>query len=444
MATVHRWTGLEAKLLREALRLSLRDFAARLGVGIRTVNKWESRLADIVPLPHMQEILDTALDRASTATKERFDTAINIYSGNREIAPTTEQSNHTVPQFWQTVAATALGFEQGDVDLEKFDALISGADGDGSQRHLDTTDLAVLEQVTDVFRRWDLAHGGGLPRAAATAQLRALLRLREAKMRPAVRSRLDMITADLAMLTAWCSYDVEQHDQARHLWMVALKICQYTDHPRAGDLAVDVLLDMAHQSLHRSRPREALRLVGLGLAVENYSPGSVSDLTRSYLSSVQSWSYAALGERVSCERALGRAEEHFTAVDPATAPPWAAHVDSAEFAAQQGHAWYLLSATDAGAADRAVALLAASTNAQSDEYARTRAVNLAGLAGSYARTGEVASAVQLGFRALKEIDRTSSRRAYQRLRMLDDCLAAHQTSDVSDLRQHIQTACATA
>jgi hypothetical protein len=33
-------------------------------------------------------------------------------------------------------------------------------------------------------------------------------------------------------------------------------------------------------------------------------------------------------------------------------------------------------------------------------------------------------------------------RAYQRLRMLDDCLAVHQTADVAELRHDIQTACA--
>jgi DNA-binding transcriptional regulator YiaG len=49
MTTVGRWTGREAKLLREALRLSVRDFAAHLGVGVRTVNKWDARLADITP-----------------------------------------------------------------------------------------------------------------------------------------------------------------------------------------------------------------------------------------------------------------------------------------------------------------------------------------------------------------------------------------------------------
>lgn len=72
MATVRRWTGLEAKRLRGALRLSIRDFAAYLGVGIRTVTKWEARQAGITPLPHMQAVLDTVLARASDEAKARF------------------------------------------------------------------------------------------------------------------------------------------------------------------------------------------------------------------------------------------------------------------------------------------------------------------------------------------------------------------------------------
>ncbi|MCA1705382.1 MAG: aminoglycoside phosphotransferase family protein [Actinobacteria bacterium] len=256
---------------------------------------------------------------------------------------------------------------------------------------------------------------------AAIAQLRSVLRLRAAAASLAIRVRLEIAAADLAMLAAWCSYDVEQHEQARRLWTVALELCRHTEHPRAADLAVDVLLDIAHQSLHLMRPDEALRLAGFGFTVESNSPGVVSDATRSYIANVQSWSYAVLGDITACERALGRAEQHFAAVDPGTAPSWAAHVDFAEFAAQQGHAWYLLSVTQPDAAARAVPLLAAATGAQGSDYARTRAVNLAGLAGSYARADDIDAAVNIGRRALEEISRTSSVRAYRRLRMLDDC-----------------------
>ncbi|MGH3909423.1 MAG: helix-turn-helix domain-containing protein, partial [Pseudonocardiaceae bacterium] len=487
-------------LLREALRLSVRDFAARLGIGIRTVNKWEARQADITPLPHMQDVLDTALALASDEAKARFTAATHpaepehqsaqspelplrgamlpvlvngllVFvpldadtvttsglsalldelattgaAGDSAFAAREEVQKRAITadassDLWQTVTVITLGMGQADLDLDRLDRLIPRVGADEPPRLVGAADIDAIERTSDALRRSEFAHGGGLVRAAAMAQLRTVLRLRAAAATPAIRLRLDIAAADLAMLAAWCSYDVEQHDQAGRLWIVTLELCRHTDHPRAADLAVDALLDMAHQSLHLSRPDEALRLAGLGLALENNSPAAVSDSTRSYLASVQSWSYAVLGETTACERAVGRAEQHFAAVDPGTAPPWAAHVDTAEFAAQQGHAWYLLSATRPDAAARAIPLLTTATSTWSGDYARSRAVNLPGLAGSHARAGDIDTAVRVGRHALEEIGRTSSRRAYQRLRMLEDCLVGHQTADVADLRHDIQTAC---
>ncbi|MEU6299981.1 helix-turn-helix domain-containing protein [Streptomyces erythrochromogenes] len=73
MATVHRWTGLEARALRLALRMSVRSFACHLGVGIRTISKWEKLLASTEPRQDTQAILDTALARADSAAHDRFD-----------------------------------------------------------------------------------------------------------------------------------------------------------------------------------------------------------------------------------------------------------------------------------------------------------------------------------------------------------------------------------
>lgn len=77
MATVHRWTGLEAKALRLALRLSVRTFAEHLGVGVRTVSKWEKLQALTEPRPDTQAILDTALARADAAAHLRFETFLS-------------------------------------------------------------------------------------------------------------------------------------------------------------------------------------------------------------------------------------------------------------------------------------------------------------------------------------------------------------------------------
>jgi transcriptional regulator with XRE-family HTH domain len=71
--TVRQWTGHEAALLRRALRLSVRAFAARLGVAQRTVSKWEALGRSTEPRPDTQAILDTALAQADTATQTRFE-----------------------------------------------------------------------------------------------------------------------------------------------------------------------------------------------------------------------------------------------------------------------------------------------------------------------------------------------------------------------------------
>jgi transcriptional regulator with XRE-family HTH domain len=72
MSTVRIWTGHEARLLRLALRLSLRAFAARLGVSERAVSKWERAGREATPWPDNQSILDTALAQAPEGVRQRF------------------------------------------------------------------------------------------------------------------------------------------------------------------------------------------------------------------------------------------------------------------------------------------------------------------------------------------------------------------------------------
>ncbi len=72
-ATALHWSGREARLLRHALRMSVRAFAGYLGVAPRTVAKWESGGTSTVPRPDTQAILDTALSRAEPDARRRFD-----------------------------------------------------------------------------------------------------------------------------------------------------------------------------------------------------------------------------------------------------------------------------------------------------------------------------------------------------------------------------------
>ena len=69
---VGQWTGQEASALRQALRMTIRDFAEHLGIAERTVAKWEASGSAMVPVPVMQAALDTVLARASDDAKGRF------------------------------------------------------------------------------------------------------------------------------------------------------------------------------------------------------------------------------------------------------------------------------------------------------------------------------------------------------------------------------------
>lgn len=71
MDSVDTWTGRNACALQAALRLTNEGFAAKLGIGVRTVADWHER-PDISPRSVTQQILDTALEQATDAERRRF------------------------------------------------------------------------------------------------------------------------------------------------------------------------------------------------------------------------------------------------------------------------------------------------------------------------------------------------------------------------------------
>jgi formylglycine-generating enzyme required for sulfatase activity len=72
MRTVRHWTGREVRALRAAQRMSIREFAAHLGVSDRMVSKWEAAGEHIHPRPVNQAALDTSLSRSSPDVRARF------------------------------------------------------------------------------------------------------------------------------------------------------------------------------------------------------------------------------------------------------------------------------------------------------------------------------------------------------------------------------------
>ncbi len=348
--------------------------------------------------------------------------------------------------FSGVVAGIVLGLGVDTLDLDRLAALLP-TDPDASPvARVGTADVAAIEQATALFRRWDYRRGGGLARSAAVAQLRSVLPLLDTASTPAVRERLLVATADLGMAAAFASYDVERHDEARRVWMIALNVAREAQHPHAADLTANLLMDMTNQALHLRRPREASGLMQLGYGAGASRAQPLSASTASRLANYQAWCHGALGDAGACDRAIGQAVEHFAHVDPHTATPSAEHINAAGLAVQ-GHATYTLALTTADPkyAARAVSLLHEAVNGYGQAYGRSRAVNLPGLAGAQALTGDLDTAVRTGHHAVEEITALTSPRAYDRLRTLDTVLQPYSTeSAVGEVRSRIQAALAVA
>lgn len=96
MVTVVRWTGREAKALREALRMSGRDFANHTGLSTSTIADMEAK-GDQAHLRHAtQQLFDNALAEASEAAKRRF-CAILGNTGLRSAAAATSEAIGPAP-----------------------------------------------------------------------------------------------------------------------------------------------------------------------------------------------------------------------------------------------------------------------------------------------------------------------------------------------------------
>jgi hypothetical protein len=346
--------------------------------------------------------------------------------------------------FFSTVAAITLGVGV-HPEMERLEALLPSRTDPSPPRRIGAADVKTIEETTEAFRSFDYRSGGGLSRAAAVAQLDFVLKLGEAQCSEKIRARLLLATSDLAALAGWMTYDVEQHDAARRLWMIGLRTARRSEHPASTDMVMLLHWRMAHQALHLDRPKEALRMAQLGAATAAASTYPVSAGARRENAAILATCQAALGNVEPCLQGLDQVEQLTADIDPASAPPWAAYdVMPAAIAGKLGHAYQLLAKSDPTYAPAAVEQLTTAIDNFGPAYARSRALDLPHLAGSYFALGEVDLAVKAGHEGLKAIGTLSSKRVHARLRKVGAAAAPYSRKpDVADLREHIRKAVAT-
>ncbi|MFX0574711.1 orotidine 5'-phosphate decarboxylase / HUMPS family protein [Nocardia nepalensis] len=91
-SVVARWTGREARALREAKRMSVREFAAHLGINDAAVSNWERRGADARLRNETQQILDMDLTRSGPEVGDRFELILRTETPDKPTTPAEAQA----------------------------------------------------------------------------------------------------------------------------------------------------------------------------------------------------------------------------------------------------------------------------------------------------------------------------------------------------------------
>ncbi|AXK33207.1 hypothetical protein DVA86_11655 [Streptomyces armeniacus] len=263
-----------------------------------------------------------------------------------------------------------------------------GGAGGGSRRaaRLSVPELELLEQTTVMFRRWDAQCGGGLRRKAVVGQLHEVTDLLQESHAEPVTRRLFRVTAELAELAGWMTYDIGMQPTAQKYFVLALHAAK-----EAGDrpLGSYVLSDMSRQMIHLGRPEDALELIHLA---QYGSREGATPRTQSMLHAIEARAYANMGQPGKCKRAVRMAEDTFEDIDPGDDDPdWIRFFSAGELHAENAHSYRDL-AYSAGrsptyaslaepAMERAIELFRQeAAEAEGGGHQRSFALNLIGMA----------------------------------------------------------------
>ncbi len=195
MTTVQRWTGAEARAVRLVLRLSVRAFAAHLGVGVRTVATWEAEGANVQPRPEMQAALDTALHQADDETQARFWAFVRP-----ELAATAVQ--HEERRTQAAVPSRQVGLPAAEDAADELRERLASAAA------VDEHALALLTTQVNHIREIDRMLGARAADAQLHGHLATLKTLRAYTI--GKRDALADLYADAATLAGWQCLDLGQ------------------------------------------------------------------------------------------------------------------------------------------------------------------------------------------------------------------------------------------
>lgn len=205
------WTGAESRKLRNAMRLTQREYAERLGISPRTVAGWEAKGKQAVLSAESHAILDTALERADPDVRQRF--AASVTEG----PPAPDGHSQALAQPWNSA-----------VLLDGHDAeRVPDTFREGELVPVTEADISAVRGMLAALTAADHQFGGGFARRTAGEFLEEAVKPRLAVPGSGeVPSQFRAAAAEFQMRVAWMHLDVADPDGARAAAQEAFKLAQ--------------------------------------------------------------------------------------------------------------------------------------------------------------------------------------------------------------------------
>lgn len=386
MATVELWTGAETKALRQAMRLSIRAFAAYLGVDARSVNKWEARDRSITLRPDTQSLMDTALSQAPEDAKTRFSQIMDSrgsqqHSNQKQIIEEVTPcaiipNNEIVPGAAPQASVTPF------VSLTTDDWNVVS----------NSPNMATVRAMSESFQVADRKLGGGLLYHSVTRYIR--LEIAPILLDPPgdfSSSELFSAAASLTEIAGWMAHDGGRDDKSQRHFNQAYHLAVAAENPA---LAANVCASLSHLAIQCGQPEDAARISAAGLARVTQGDGAADGteqlVARLYAMSARA---AAMRNRAKeCHLALDVACEILCSCENSTRVEWIAGFDEASLAGESALCFYSLGDLDE-AEDRARKVIELR---RAGDRVRSRTFGQLTLANVLLKAGAVGEAAKMG------------------------------------------------
>lgn len=393
---MEQWTGAEAGALRRALRMSLREFADRLGISHRVVSRWEAGGRDLTPRPVNQQALDTLLEWSDSGARQRFAVAVRgtlDQVSSTEFDPVDDVKRRAFLQ-------VAVGVTAGSWVARPL------GDHDGSDL------LTAVASPTMHYR--------SMEQAVPTKQLAAAVEGHQALAARLVSDVMATsagfaVLSEVTGLAAWLAVDQGHKGVARTHYLAAIAAAERAGHSL---LAAYMRASLGQYATESGDPIQGLMLLQQARAnLDDAAP----DAAQAWLAGLHAIGYATAGDSQAARVELRMSEKLAARQGGEPAWPWIFIYDDAKAVRHQASA--LTALGDLSGAQSAYRTTLPTTTAP-----KARALVEAEYAQALVDDGQVAEGCEYATTALRTGRRYGSERITERVRTLRGSLPVATTA----------------